>query len=206
VESSQVALALQGRFYKPFFFSDRQTLDATFPMAQDDTDVYTGKNLDSAVMVDRQLSEKVLFGAGLGFRQARVKQLDQTDEYTLFYLLASLEWNSTDSLLDLTRGSRFAVRVAPHYDVVKTDLGFFKASFNTSHYLEIVEKPNVLLAVRAGMGAIAGQLAADIPADLRFYAGGGSIRGYPYQKVGPLQYGNPVGGRSIQELSVEFRF
>ncbi len=70
VEASQVARALQGRFYKPFFFSDRQTLDATFPMAQDDTDVYTGKNLDSAVMVDRQLSEKVLFGAGLGFRQA----------------------------------------------------------------------------------------------------------------------------------------
>jgi len=207
VEASQIALALQGRFNKPYFFSDRQTLDATFRMAQDHTEVYTSKNLDSAVMVDRQLTEEVLFGAGLGFRQARVPQLDQADEYSLLYLPARLEWNSTDSLLDPTRGSKFAVRVAPYYDVVKTDLGFFKASFNTSHYHQILAEPYVLLAVRAGMGTISGQSAADIPADLRFYAGGGgSIRGYPYQKVGPTQDGEPIGGRSILELSAEFRF
>ncbi len=207
VETSQIALALQGRFNKPYFFSDRQTLDATFRMARDDTEVYTSNNLDSAVMVDRQLTEEVLFGAGLGFRQARVTQLDQADEYSLLYLPARLEWNSTDSLLDPTRGSKFAVRVAPYYDVVQTDLGFFKASFNTSHYYELVEKPYVLFAVRAGMGTISGQSAADIPADLRFYAGGGgSIRGYPYQKVGPTQDGDPIGGRSILELSAEFRF
>lgn len=207
VEASQIALALQGRFNKPYFFSDRQTLDATFRMARDDTEVYTSNNLDGAVMVDRQLTEEVLFGAGLGFRQARVTQLDQADEYSLLYLPARLEWNSTDSLLDPTRGSKFAVRVAPYYDVVKTDLGFFKASFNTSHYHQILAEPYVLLAVRAGMGTISGQSAADIPADLRFYAGGGgSIRGYPYQKVGPTQDGEPIGGRSILELSAEFRF
>lgn len=206
-EASRIALALQGRFNKPYFFSDRQTLDATFRMARDDTEVYTSNNLDSAVMVDRKLTEEVLFGAGPGFRQARVTQLDQADEYSLLYLPARLEWNSTDSLLDPTRGSKFAVRVAPYYDVVKTDLGFFKASFNTSHYCDIVAKPHLLLALRAGMGTISGQSAANIPADLRFYAGGGgSIRGYPYQKVGPTQDGEPIGGRSILELGAEFRF
>ena len=46
-----------------------------------------------------------------------------------------------------------------------------------------------------------------IPADERFYAGGGgSIRGYSYQSVGPLVGGEPLGGRSLLELSLELRF
>jgi translocation and assembly module TamA len=48
----------------------------------------------------------------------------------------------------------------------------------------------------------------DIPADERFYAGGGgSIRGYAYQSVGPLdEDDDPIGGRSVLELSAELRF
>ncbi|MCK4487379.1 MAG: BamA/TamA family outer membrane protein [Desulfobacterales bacterium] len=45
-----------------------------------------------------------------------------------------------------------------------------------------------------------------IPADERFYAGGGgSIRGYAFQSVGPLEGTEPLGGRSLLEVSVEFR-
>ena len=46
-----------------------------------------------------------------------------------------------------------------------------------------------------------------MPADERFYAGGGgSVRGVPFQKAGPLdRHGDPVGGRSFVELSTELR-
>jgi translocation and assembly module TamA len=42
----------------------------------------------------------------------------------------------------------------------------------------------------------------------RFYAGGGgSVRGYAYQKLGPLDpEGDPVGGRSLNEGSAEVRY
>jgi len=42
----------------------------------------------------------------------------------------------------------------------------------------------------------------------RFYAGGGaSVRGYSYQAIGPRDLNNdPVGGRSIGEISLEARF
>ena len=56
------------------------------------------------------------------------------------------------------------------------------------------------------MGATTGAERDEIPADLRFYAGGGgSIRGYSFQSVGPLRQNEPLGGRSLFELSVEFR-
>lgn len=54
---------------------------------------------------------------------------------------------------------------------------------------------------------MAGDSTNDIPATKRFYAGGGgSIRGYKYQTVGPLNSKNdPVGGRSLLEIGFEAR-
>jgi outer membrane protein insertion porin family/translocation and assembly module TamA len=47
-----------------------------------------------------------------------------------------------------------------------------------------------------------------IPIFKRFFAGGSnSVRGYPYQKLGPLdQLGNPIGGLALVEGSLETRF
>jgi translocation and assembly module TamA len=52
-----------------------------------------------------------------------------------------------------------------------------------------------------------GEDTADIPANKRFYAGGGgSIRGYKFQKVGPLNDNrDPIGGRSLFEVGAELR-
>ena len=47
----------------------------------------------------------------------------------------------------------------------------------------------------------------EVPASRRFYAGGGgSVRGYAYQAIGP-RYGDntPVGGTSLFETSLELR-
>lgn len=52
-----------------------------------------------------------------------------------------------------------------------------------------------------------GESTTTLPANKRFYAGGGSsIRGYRFQSVGPLGPGNtPLGGRSVFEVSAELR-
>ncbi len=45
-----------------------------------------------------------------------------------------------------------------------------------------------------------------MPADIRFYTGGGgSVRGYPFQSLGPLTDDDPDGGLSFTEVSVEMR-
>lgn len=57
------------------------------------------------------------------------------------------------------------------------------------------------------MGSISGASNSDIPADERFYCGGGSsVRGYPYQEIGPYEDGEPSGGRSVIEISNELRW
>ena len=45
-----------------------------------------------------------------------------------------------------------------------------------------------------------------VPADERFYSGGGgSVRGYEYQQIGPQQDGVPLGGDKMVEFSMELR-
>jgi translocation and assembly module TamA len=62
-------------------------------------------------------------------------------------------------------------------------------------------------AGRLRLGTILGAQRDDIAPSRRFYAGGGgSVRGYGYQRIGPRDADNdPVGGRSLAEFSLEAR-
>ena len=63
------------------------------------------------------------------------------------------------------------------------------------------------MAGRLKLGAIAGGTIPNVPASRRFFAGGGgSVRGYAYQAIGPrLADNTPVGGISLAEASFEVR-
>ena len=100
------------------------------------------------------------------------------------------------------------MNVTPYWDLTQGDNGFVKTLFTGATYFQFLERPSVVWAVRGAYGMISGSSRADIPADKRFYAGGGgSVRGYPYQTVGPLDDDDkPLGGRSLLELSNELRY
>ena len=64
-----------------------------------------------------------------------------------------------------------------------------------------------MLAGRVRLGTIAGASRDAIAPSRRFYAGGGgSVRGYGYQQLGPRDVdGDPIGGRSLAEFGLEAR-
>jgi translocation and assembly module TamA len=65
-----------------------------------------------------------------------------------------------------------------------------------------------ILAGRLHLGTIAGADRGEVAPSRRFYAGGGgSVRGFDFQGVGPQDVtGAPTGGNSLTELSLEARF
>ncbi|MCK4859710.1 MAG: outer membrane protein assembly factor BamA [Candidatus Omnitrophica bacterium] len=66
---------------------------------------------------------------------------------------------------------------------------------------------NLVLELRLKGGIINDWNNAKVPLYERFYAGGaGTIRGYKYRKVGPLVYGEPVGGNAILIGGFELSF
>lgn len=207
LDVSEIDLSAQVRFAKPSFLRRDQTLNANFDLAYETTDAYDSRYAGSSIIVNRQIKEKMILGAGGGFRSSRVTQVGTTESFQLVYLPAHFDWDETNDLLDPTRGGRLNIQLAPYYDLAKSDLGFFKGQIVYSHYIRLIESPSVLFAGRASMGSISGAPFKDVPADLRFYAGGGgSIRGYAYQTVGPLVGKDPIGGRSLAVFSAEIRF
>ena len=69
------------------------------------------------------------------------------------------------------------------------------------------EDERFILAGRTRIGTTVGADSESLPANRRFYAGGGgSIRGYAYQLVGPLDDDeDPFGGTSLVEFGAEVR-
>jgi translocation and assembly module TamA len=66
---------------------------------------------------------------------------------------------------------------------------------------------NVVVAGRIRLGTIFGANAFDLAPSRRFYSGGGgSVRGYGYQQLGPKDAdGDPIGGRGLAEFAIESR-
>jgi translocation and assembly module TamA len=86
-------------------------------------------------------------------------------------------------------------------------LTYLKAQSQFSAYLSLEPSGLDVLAGRIHLGTILGGTIPGVPASDRFYAGGGgSVRGYEYQSVGPHYPDNiPIGGLSLVELSAELR-
>ncbi|MFX4474137.1 BamA/TamA family outer membrane protein, partial [Acinetobacter baumannii] len=82
---------------------------------------------------------------------------------------------------------------------------YSKIQLDASGYMPAGRR--LVLAARTRLGTIQGTALANIARSRRFYAGGGaSVRGFVYQAVGPSDdNGDPIGGRSLTEFSLEAR-
>jgi len=99
------------------------------------------------------------------------------------------------------------VSLTPYQVFGDDSFPFVKASIGSSAYYAIDPDARFVLAGRGRFGTLLGADTQQVPAGKRFYAGGGgSIRGYEFQSVGPLDNENdPLGGRSLLEVSAELR-
>ena len=119
----------------------------------------------------------------------------------------SLTYDSTDKPLDPSRGMRITASVVPYPTFLGSTVGMTVTKASASAYYSLDEDARYILAGRIGFGSIVGAPLDEIPANFRFFAGGGgSVRGYRYQSIGPQgPFGYVVGGRSLLEGSLEAR-
>ena len=199
-------LSAEGGYLKPFFLRKDQSLRLSARLADDKPDAYSSRNLKSTSVLERSITEELKLGGGLGLKLSRVTQLGETNRYSYLLFPLNMEYDGSDDLLDPSRGNRVGLKLDPYADPFEDNPGFVRGFGRYRHYVQILKEPSLVLAGGIGAGAIVGADSAAIPADERFYAGGGgSIRGYAYQSVGPIKDGVPVGGNYLIELSFELR-
>jgi translocation and assembly module TamA len=125
--------------------------------------------------------------------------------YFIGALPGTLAYDGSDSLLDPTRGFRLAGRLSPEVSLQNTVFGYARLQLDGSAYQPVSDR--VVLAGRVRLGSIVGASADRIAPSRRFFAGGGgSVRGFGYQAIGPRDVdNNPTGGRSLAEFGAEAR-
>jgi translocation and assembly module TamA len=125
--------------------------------------------------------------------------------YFIGALPSSLTYDGSDDLLNPTKGFRLGARVSPELSFQGSTFGYFVTQVDGSIYQPMSDR--VVLAARTRLGSILGSSADRIAPSRRFYAGGGgSVRGYGYQDIGPRDADNdPIGGKSLAEFSLEAR-
>lgn len=128
--------------------------------------------------------------------------------FFLTFFGSGIERNTTDNILNPTRGTVATFTLEPSFKALGSDVNYLKSSLGLRGYKKLF---NVVFASRILVGVIepfGGTGTFDVPIFKRFFAGGPtSVRGFPFQKLGPLDMDqNPIGGNSLLEGSFETRF
>ena len=129
------------------------------------------------------------------------------EDNTLLVQFVEVQRNTSDSLLNPTRGMVLRGRIDHSTTALISDVSFVKLVLEARHYLPLSQR--LLLATRLKLGGIEPYGAStDVPFNVRFFAGGpGSVRGFELNRLGPLNAdGDPIGGMSLIEGSAELRF
>jgi translocation and assembly module TamA len=133
-------------------------------------------------------------------------RLSLSDAYFIGGLVGQLGYDRSNSLLDPTRGFRLLGRVNPEASFGNGADYYIRNLVEGSAYYPLGD--SFVLAGRVRLGSIYGIARDDLAPSRRFYAGGGgSVRGFGYQELGPRDADNiPLGGRSLNEFSIEGRY
>ena len=194
-----------------------RTLRLSGALLNEDTDAYRRTGLSLAADLRQRLGKTSWFSYGLGLDAGRydenrfdpVTQAPINFERDLVILTGrgSGYLDRSDDPLDPTTGWRLSASAQPTLVGGQGSSAFLRAEGQATAYLPLQDNAVTVLAGRIRLGSIVGGEELTVPSDRLFYSGGGgSVRGYEYQGVGPrLPDNTPRGGLSLFEASVEVR-
>lgn len=211
--ASELDSRIVGEATLPHWRRPQQTLKAAAAVYDVKTDAYDEKGLGVRADVQRRFGKTsyLTLGGSLDYSQTdetQVKNLTPLGrELITTAVLAAMSLDRSDDPLNPKRGWRLDARVEPTYITGEESLPYVKVQSQGSFYFPFDSKGRTVIAARAKAGAMVGGSVPEVPASRRFFAGGGgSVRGYAYQAIGPrLGDNTPQGGASLIEASIELR-
>ncbi|MBW3558993.1 MAG: autotransporter assembly complex protein TamA [Proteobacteria bacterium] len=165
----------------------------------------TGVNLRADIT--QRFGRTTYFTYGASVDLSQTAEFGEERNFIALTGLGAFNLDRSSDPLDPRSGYRVEGRVEPTALTGDSSLAFLRTVAQGSIYLPFGENRQTVIATRVRLGLIAGGQIPEVPASRRFYAGGGgSVRGYEFQAVGPrAPDGKPFGGLSLAETSLELR-
>lgn len=205
--------SLSASFRKPRFLRLDQALLVDASLTRSDTDAFEEQSARGFVGLERRLTEIWTVSGGVSAEFSLLTDEGETDDeddeekFLLYGLPLTAARDSRDNLLNATEGTTLSLALTPYIGTLEENIAFLVSEVGGSAYYAVDSEGRIVLAGRARLGSIVGEETGSIPATKRFYSGGGgSVRGYEFQSIGPLDdEDDPEGGRSVAEIGAEVR-
>lgn len=204
---NEVKKYLNGEYRIQDFLKKNQTLILLTELKEETTEAFESSRAKSSAAISRKLSERIVGEVGVALSHSEVTEDGDTERFNLLSWPARISIEGRNNILDPTSGWYATTSITPFTELEKEDVRFLQWTASGSVYFSADVAMRPTLALRVAMGASTGTSLENIPADERFYVGGGgSVRGYAYQTVGNLTDSEPDGGKSFAETTAELRF
>lgn len=215
--ASSLVRQLEVSFRQPYFPDMKSQLLIASLLEQETKPSFILDKFTNKVRLSRKLTDHSdgFLGYNLDFNKLKevapltaVTLENVPEDITLnSYISVGMSHDNSNDLFYPTRGNAESLVMELSSRYLGSQENYLKVKADVKAYYRLVD--DVVLAARLTLGFINPFDAAnDIPIFVRFFSGGSnSIRGYPFQLLGPLDpQQKPIGGTSLLESSLELRF
>jgi translocation and assembly module TamA len=194
-----------------------ETLRLSASVLNEDTDAYRRTAAALAADLQQRLGKTswISYGVGLDAGRYDENRFDPVTRQPINFARdlvvltgrGSAYLDRSNDPLDPTTGWRLSLAAQPTAVTGDDSVLFLRTEAQATAYLPLQDGAKTVLAGRVRIGSIFGGEELTVPSDRLFYSGGGgSVRGFEYQGVGPrLPDNTPRGGLSLFETSIEVR-
>lgn len=205
VSTSPIETIGEATMTRTGFLDANQSLVLDLEASRETPEAYDVDKVRGAAMVLRDFNPEIQGGLGLGYQYSKVEQFAAPERFEHVLFPMQLIFDYRDDVLNPVRGGQLYGRATYYEDNLDSE-SFLKSGVEGRFYQMLWEKYRLSSAFRLTLGSIDGADSARVPADERYYAGGGgSVRGYEYQAIGPKLGDTPTGGDKLVEFSAELR-
>ncbi|WP_309092250.1 autotransporter assembly complex family protein [Phenylobacterium sp.] len=203
----------QAELTLPHWRRAQQTLRLGAAAYDVSTDAYDETGFGVRGDITRRYGKTSYVTMGGSVDASRTKEREEEDlsklgrDLVTIAALGDLLLDRSNDPLDPRQGWKLSARAEPTVILGEENLPYLRLQVQGTGYVPLDKQGRTVVAGRLKVGRIVNGTVPEVPASRRFYAGGGgSVRGFPYQAVGPrLADGTPRGGTSLFEASAEVR-
>jgi outer membrane protein insertion porin family len=199
---------------QPFIAGKNSELSGTLNFQRDDVPSFKGRSFLSTAALSKDFWKYYSVFSSLNLQFSRiVDSATRTPEersrenFFLTFINFGFSRDTTDNVLNPSRGTVVSTGLESSFTALGSDVNYLKGTIELrgyKKYRDIVFAKKFTIGVIQPFGSTQ---TLDIPIFKRFFAGGStSMRGFPFQKLGPLDENNdPLGGNSLLVGSFEVR-
>lgn len=198
----------------PDFIVANQSLKNETYALKEKTRAYDGQTIAASSKIERQLNDQLSCAIGLSAENGSIKpkNTNKKSPIRLVGIPIELGIDGSNDLLNPTRGMRVNCSITPYTGHLGVSKSMMIAQGGASVYIPFqtnsLDEDMGTIAMFAKAGVMKIRNFNDLPPNKRFYGGGnGSVRGYGYQLISPIDSNKvPLGGESLVELGGEVRY